>query len=80
MHQERFRSQLEVNIPVNKQLWQQTIKAKNRKSSLLFATKIHQKTASPLHVLARGVKSDDADNNEEQADKILLGEISFPIV
>ena len=28
LHQERFRSQLEVNIPVNKQLWQQTIKQK----------------------------------------------------
>ena len=76
LHQERFRSQLEVNIPVNKQLWQQTIKAKIENQAFCLQRNT-SKTASPLHVLARSVKSDDADNNEEQAD-VYYWENIFP--
>lgn len=76
LHQERFRSQLEVNIPVNKQLWQQTIKAKIENQAFCLQRNT-SKTASPLHVLARSVKSDDADNNEEQAD-VYYWEYIFP--
>ena len=66
LHQERFRNQIESSVPLRKQLWQQTVKAKIENQA--FCLQKHTtKSFAPLHVLARNVKSDDADNNEAQA-------------
>jgi len=66
LHQERFRNQLESSVPLRKQLWQQTVKAKIENQA--FCLQKHTtRSFAPLHVLARNVKSDDSDNNEAQA-------------
>ena len=43
LHQERFRSQLEVNIPVKQAVMATDNQSKNRKSSLLVYSEIRQK-------------------------------------
>ena len=66
LHQERFRNQLDSSVPLRKQLWQQTVKAKIENQA--FCLQKHTtRSFAPLHVLARNVKSDDSDNNEAQA-------------
>lgn len=66
LHQERFRSQIEATVPLRKQMWQQTVKAKIENQA--FCLQKHTlKSFAPLHVLARSVKSGDADNCEAQA-------------
>lgn len=66
LHQERFRNQIEAAIPLRKQLWQQTVKAKIENQAYCLQ-KNTSKSFAPLHVLARKVRSDDADNHEAQA-------------
>ena len=66
LHQERFRNQIEAAVPLRKQLWQQTVKAKIENPAFCLQ-KNTSKSFAPLHVLARSVRSDDADNNEAQA-------------
>ena len=66
LHQERFRNQIDSALPLRKQLWQQTVKAKIANQGFCLH-KHTSKACAPLHVLARSVKSDDADNNEAQA-------------
>ena len=66
LHQERFRNQIEAAVPLRKQLWQQTVKAKIENQAFCLQ-KDTSKSFAPLHVLARSVRSDDADNNEAQA-------------
>ena len=66
LHQERFRNQIEASIPLRKQLWQQTVKAKIENQAYCLQ-KNTSKSFVPLHVLARKVRSDDADNHEAQA-------------
>lgn len=66
LHQERFRNQIEAAVPLRKQLWQQTVKAKIENQAFCLQ-KNTSKSFTPLHVLARSVRSDDADNNEAQA-------------
>ena len=66
LHQERFRNQIEAAVPLRKQLWQQTFKAKIENQAFCLQ-KNTSKSFAPLHVLARSVRSDDADNNEAQA-------------
>ena len=66
LHQERFRNQIEAAVPLRKQLWQQTVKAKIENQAFCLQ-KNTSKSFAPLHVLARSVRSDDADNNEAQA-------------
>lgn len=66
LHQERFRNQIEAAVPLRKQLWQQTVKAKIENQAFCLR-KNTSKSFAPLHVLARSVRSDDADNNEAQA-------------
>ena len=66
LHQERFRNQIEAAIPLRKQLWQQTVKAKIENQAYCLQ-KNTSKSFVPLHVLARKVRSDDADNHEAQA-------------
>lgn len=66
LHQERFRNQIEAAVPLRKQLWQQTVKAKIENQAFCLQ-KNTSKSFAPLHVFARSVRSDDADNNEAQA-------------
>ena len=66
LHQERFRNQIEAAIPLRKQLWQQTVKAKIENQAYCLQ-KNTSKSFVPLHVFARKVRSDDADNHEAQA-------------
>ena len=66
LYQERFRNQIEAAVPLRKQLWQQTVKAKIENQAF-WLQKNTSKSFVPLHVLARSVRSDDADNNEAQA-------------
>lgn len=66
LYQERFRNQIEAAIPLRKQLWQQTVKAKIENQAYCLQ-KNTSKSFVSLHVLARKVRSDDADNHEAQA-------------
>lgn len=62
---ERFRAQQEASIPLRKQLWQQTIKAKiANQAQMLRLAKAEFKYLERLSSL---VKSGDADNHEAQA-------------
>lgn len=63
---ERFRRQIDASVPLNKQLWQQTIQAKihNQASVLLYTTgEIHKN----MTIWERQVKSGDTDNMEGRA-------------
>lgn len=66
LHNERFRSQIEASLPLRKQLWQQTVKAKIENQAFCLQ-KNTPKSHAPLHVMARDVKSGDPDNYEAQA-------------
>ena len=63
---ERFRKQIEASLPLRKQLWQQTIKAKIDNQATLLEQIIHHQ-AKTLRRLSGEVKSGDADNCEAQA-------------
>lgn len=63
---ERFRKQIEASLPLRKQLWQQTIKAKIDNQTTLLEQIIHRQ-AKTLRRLSSEVKSGDADNCEAQA-------------
>ena len=63
---ERFRDQLDVSVPLKKQLWQQTIKMKieNQASVLFDCTGAEVRN---MRVWANSVKSGDPDNLEARA-------------
>ena len=62
-----FRAQLEASLPLKKQLWQQTIKAKIRnQGTLLDQIGV---TGHPLRSMAKNVLSDDSSNQEAAAAK-----------
>lgn len=63
---ERFRKQLDASLPLKKQLWQQTIRAKinNQASVLSSHAGIEVKC---MRIWAESVKSGDADNVEARA-------------
>ena len=63
---ERFRKQLDASLPLKKQLWQQTIRAKinNQASVLSSHAAIEVKC---MRVWAESVKSGDTDNMEARA-------------
>ena len=63
---ERFRKQIEASLPLKKQLWQQTIKAKIDNQATLLEQIIHRQ-AKTLRRLSSEVKSGDTDNCEAQA-------------
>ena len=65
LYNERFRKQIEVSLPLKKQLWQQTIKAKLQNQGLCLQ-KNTQKSYAPLIKMAQDVKSGDCDNYEAQ--------------
>lgn len=63
---ERFRKQIDASVPLKKQLWQQTIKAKieNQASILHSCTGVEVQC---MRVWADGVKSGDSENVEARA-------------
>ena len=61
LQNERFRSQIEASVPLKKQLWQQTIKAKIENQAWLLS-KNSPKSVACLFAMARDIKSGDSDN------------------
>lgn len=66
IHNERFRSQLGASIPLLKQLWQQTMKAKIENQATLLS-RVTPKEARNLFAWSKDVKSGDPDNLEARA-------------
>lgn len=65
LQSQRFKAQIEATLPLKKQLWQQTIKAKlNNQASLLAKKRISNQL---LLTLSANVRSGDTDNCEAQA-------------
>lgn len=63
---ERFRRQLDVSLPLKKQLWQQTIKSKiDNQASVLSSCAMEEVRC--MRVWANDVKSGDPDNLEARA-------------
>lgn len=65
---EKFRAQIKSSQPLNKQLWQQTIKAKIKNQAMVLANFNKQNEA--LNYLTRQVRSGDPDNIEGRAARI----------
>lgn len=63
---ERFRNQLESSLPLQKQLWQQTVQAKIRNQAILLKKKRGAENKNML-AWANDVKSGDADNLEARS-------------
>lgn len=77
IQQERFRAQLECSVPLRKQLWQQTIRAKiTNQAALLRERGVPHKN---MLFWASDVKSDDAENHEARAAAYFWGKL-FPQV
>lgn len=64
---ERFRNQIEASLPLKKQLWAQTIKAKIKNQKSIFT--ILNKNTDPLDHYISQVKSGDTSNEEGQASR-----------
>lgn len=77
LQQERFRDQLECSVPLRKQLWQQTIRAKiANQAALLRERGVPHKN---MLFWASEVKSDDAENHEARAAAYFWSKL-FPMV
>lgn len=63
---ERFRHQLDASVPLRKQLWQQTIKAKINNQASVLST-CTESTVKCMRIWADEVRSGDADNVEARA-------------
>ena len=63
---ERFRRQLDATVPLKKQLWQQTIKAKIENQASVLQACVGG-TVNCMRVWASEVKSGDSDNMEARA-------------
>jgi CRISPR-associated endonuclease Cas1 len=66
VHNERFRQQIDTTVPLKKQLWQQTIKAKIENQAAILSQHT-SKSVARMYVMAKDVKSGDPDNYEAQA-------------
>lgn len=63
---ERFRSQLDASLPLRKQLWQQTMKAKIENQACVLKSMTHME-AQCMFAWANNVRSGDPDNLEARA-------------
>lgn len=61
----KFRAQIESSLPLRKQLWQQTVKAKIRNQAALLQSEGGE--VKTLHKFMREVKSGDNENHEAKA-------------
>lgn len=66
VYNERFRNQIDASLPLKKQLWQQTIKAKIENQAAVLQ-QYTPKSVAKLYVMAKDVKSGDPNNYEAQA-------------
>ena len=66
IYQEKFRNQLDASLPLKKQLWQQTVKAKIENQAWNLS-KHTPKSVACLYAWARDVKSGDSENLEARA-------------
>lgn len=66
VYSERFRHQIDASIPLKKQLWQQTVKAKIENQAAILSQHT-LKSVARMYVMAKDVKSGDPDNYEAQA-------------
>ena len=66
VYSERFRQQIDASVPLKKQLWQQTIKAKIENQAAMLSQHT-LKSVARMYVMAKDVKSGDPDNYEAQA-------------
>ncbi|MBQ0016018.1 MAG: type II CRISPR-associated endonuclease Cas1 [Bacteroidales bacterium] len=66
LQSERFQHQIEASVPLRKQLWMQTIRAKIMGQAAMLQRHNPQQ-AKPLMVMADSVRSGDPDNREAQA-------------
>lgn len=67
LQHERFRDQINASLPLKKQLWQQTVKAKILNQAALLEKL--GKHGQPLKQMAVDVKSGDSENHEARAAK-----------
>lgn len=63
---ERFRTQIDASLPLRKQLWQQTVKAKVRNQAALLESVV-KNSGKCMRVWAEAVKSGDPYNIEARA-------------
>lgn len=68
LQNELFRAQTEASLPLKKNLWQQTIKAKIQNQALLLE-KLN-KTSGSIKAYAKQVKSGDSSNREAAASRV----------
>lgn len=66
LQNERFRNQIDASLPLKKQLWQQTIKAKIENQAYLLSKETECSSAC-MYKWAKDVKSDDSENLEARA-------------
>lgn len=66
LQSERFQQQLEASLPLRKQLWQQTIRAKIQNQEALLAL-IHGRHFPNMQAWSKQVRSGDPDNLEARA-------------
>jgi CRISPR-associated protein Cas1 len=64
LQSQKFKHQLEVSVPLKKQLWQQTIQTKLYNQAQVLASRNHEQNY--LHALCKQVKSGDTENLEAQ--------------
>lgn len=66
LQSERFQNQIEASLPLRKQLWQQTVRAKIENQSATLAAYTETETGC-MHAWAADVRSGDSDNLEGRA-------------
>jgi len=66
LQNERFRNQIDASLPLKKQLWQQTVKAKIENQAYLLSKETECPSAC-MYKWAKDVKSDDSENLEARA-------------
>ncbi len=69
----RFKKQIEASLPLTKQLWQQTVKAKILNQAGMLDTL--GKDGQALRQMASDVKSGDSENHEARAAKAYWGQL-----
>jgi len=67
LHHNRLKNQIEASLPLTKQLWQQTVKAKILNQAAMLESL--GKHGQPLRQMASDVKSGDTENHEARAAK-----------
>lgn len=69
----RFKNQIEASVPLNKQLWQQTVKAKILNQAAVLESL--DKNGQALRQMASEVMSGDSGNHEARAAKAYWGQL-----